>query len=56
VTKEETFNAVKVVIVLSRHTVLLKDDNLLVIPTADIVQFKGKGGILLKIAPVSEKK
>jgi hypothetical protein len=56
VTKEQTFAGVKVVIVMSRHTVLLKDDSLLVIPTADITQFKGKGSVLLKIAPASEKK
>jgi hypothetical protein len=56
VTKDQTFSGVKVIIVMSRHTVLLKDDTLLVIPTADITQFKGKGSVLLKIAPVSEKK
>jgi hypothetical protein len=47
---------VKVVIVMSRHTVLVRDDNLLVIPTADITQFTGKGGVLVKLDPASEKK
>jgi hypothetical protein len=56
VTKDQTFSDVKVVIVMSRHTVLLKDDNLLVIPTADITQFKGKGSVLVKSAPATEKK
>jgi hypothetical protein len=56
VTKDQTFSCVKVVIVMSRHAVLLKDDSLLVIPTADITQFKGKGSVLLKVVPVSEKK
>ncbi len=56
VTKDQTFSGVKVVIVMSRHAVLLKDDNLLVIPTADITQFKGKGSVLLKLAPISGKK
>jgi hypothetical protein len=55
-TKDQTFAGVKVVIVLSRHTVLLKDDNLSVIPTADITQFTGKGSVLVRIAPVSKKK
>jgi hypothetical protein len=56
VTKDQTFSGVKVIIVMSRYAVLLKDENLLVIPTADITQFKGKGGVLLKIAPAGEKK
>jgi hypothetical protein len=56
VTKDQTLRGVKVVIVMSRHTVLLQNDDLLVIPTADITQFKGKGSVLVKIAPASEKK
>jgi hypothetical protein len=56
VTKDQTFTSVKVIIVMSRHTVLLKDDNLLVIQTGDITEFKGKGSVLLKITPASEKK
>jgi hypothetical protein len=47
---------VKVVIVMSRHAVLLKEGNLLVIPIADITQFKGKGSVMLNIAPASDKK
>jgi hypothetical protein len=56
VTKDQTFSGVKVVIVMSRHTVLLKDDNLLVIPTSDIIQFKGRGSVLVKSVPPTEKK
>jgi hypothetical protein len=56
VTKDQTFSGVKVVIVMSRHTILLRDDNLLVIPTADITQFKGKGSVLLTVTPTSNKK
>jgi hypothetical protein len=56
VTKNQTFSDVKVVIVMSRHAVLMKEDTLLVIPTADITQFKGKGSLMLKLAPASEKK
>ena len=56
VTRDQTFSGVKVVIVMSRHAVLLKGDSLLVIPTADITQFKGKGSVLLNIGPGSEKK
>ena len=39
--KGETMSDVKVVIVMSRHTVLLKDDVLYVVPTADISKFRG---------------
>ena len=49
VTKDETHSGVRVVIVMSRHTVLLKDGNLLVVPTADITQFKGKGSVLIRV-------
>jgi hypothetical protein len=49
--KDQTFTNVKVVMVMSRHTILLKDGVLFVVPTADITQFKGKGSFLLKVAP-----
>jgi hypothetical protein len=48
-TKDQTYSGVKVVIVMSRHTVLLKDGDLLVVPTADITQFKGKGSVLIRV-------
>jgi hypothetical protein len=48
-TKDQTYSGVKVVIVMSRHTVLLKDSDLLVVPTADITQFKGKGSVLIRV-------
>jgi hypothetical protein len=48
-TKDQTYSGVKVVIVMSRHTVLLKDSDLLVVPTADITQFKGKGSMLIRV-------
>jgi hypothetical protein len=38
--KNETIKGVKVVIVLSRHTVLLKDRILYVVPTGDITKFQ----------------
>jgi MFS family permease len=37
--KEGEINGVKVVIVMSRHTLLLKDKNIFAVPTDDIVQF-----------------
>jgi hypothetical protein len=47
--KDQTFTDVKVVMVMSRHTILLKDGVLFVVPTADITQFKGKGSSLLNV-------
>jgi hypothetical protein len=38
--KDKTLSDVKVVLVMSRHTILLKDSSTLVVPTADIAQFK----------------
>lgn len=38
--KDQTLNGVKVVIVMSRHTVLLKDKVLYVVPTGDITKFQ----------------
>jgi hypothetical protein len=38
--KNETLQGVKVIIVLSRHTVLLKDRTVYVVPTADITKFQ----------------
>lgn len=37
-TKSTTMTGMKVVIVMSRHTVLLKDKEIFIVPTADIVQ------------------
>jgi hypothetical protein len=39
--KEKTMSDMKVVVVMSRHTILLKDGMLYVVPTADIASFKG---------------
>jgi hypothetical protein len=47
--KDKTLKDMRVVIVMSRHTVLFKDDNLFVVPTADITEFQGKGGLLLGV-------
>jgi hypothetical protein len=49
--KDQTFTNVKLVMVMSRHTILLKDGVLFVVPTADITQFKGKGSSLLNAVP-----
>ena len=38
--KDQTLNNVKLVIVMSRHTVLLKDGVLYVVPTGDITKFR----------------
>ena len=38
--KSETLNNVKLVIVMSRNTILLKDNIFYIVPTADIVQFR----------------
>jgi hypothetical protein len=38
--KNKTLSDMKVVLVMSRHTILLKDNSTLVVPTADIAQFK----------------
>jgi hypothetical protein len=38
--KDKTLSDMKVVLVMSRHTILLKDDVLYVLPTADIAGFK----------------
>jgi hypothetical protein len=40
-TKDATMGGVKVVIVMSRHTVLLKEKEIFIVPTADITQFHG---------------
>jgi hypothetical protein len=37
--KNGTLNGVKLIIVMSRHTLLLKDKDIFVVPTDDIVQF-----------------
>ena len=37
--KDSTMNGVKLIIVMSRHTILLKDKEIYVLPTADISQF-----------------
>lgn len=39
--KDKTLTDMKVVLVMSRHTILLKDDTLHAVPTADITSFKG---------------
>jgi hypothetical protein len=39
--KDKTLDDMKVILVMSRHTILLKDGMLYVVPTADIVSFKG---------------
>jgi hypothetical protein len=44
--KDWTFDAAKVVIVMSRFTVLLKDQILYVVPTADILQFRTSGPLI----------
>jgi hypothetical protein len=38
--KDQSLNDVKLVIVMSRHTILLKDKALYVMPTADISKFR----------------
>jgi hypothetical protein len=38
--KDKTLNDMKVVLVMSRHTILLKDGMLYIVPTADIASFK----------------
>jgi hypothetical protein len=40
-TKDNTMSEVKVVIVMSRHTVLLKDKDIYIVPTSDITQLHG---------------
>lgn len=47
VLKSETITDAKVIIVLSRFTILLKDKMLHVVPTADITQFQTKHPLLL---------
>jgi hypothetical protein len=44
----------KVVLVMSRHTILLKDDMLYVVPTADITSFKG-GDQFVSSKPAASK-
>lgn len=39
--KDKTLTDMKVILVMSRHTILLKKDMLYVVPTADITSFKG---------------
>ena len=46
VLKDKTLTDMRVIIVMSRHTVLFKGDDLFVVPTADITQFQVKGGML----------
>ncbi len=41
--KNETLNDTKLILVMSRHTILMKDNVIYVVPTADIVQFKTAG-------------
>jgi hypothetical protein len=41
--KESEMNGVKVVIVMSRHTIFIKDTDLFIVPTNDIKQFHGTG-------------
>jgi hypothetical protein len=41
--KDQTLNNAKLVIVMSRHTVLLKDGVLYVVPTADVAKFRTAG-------------
>jgi len=38
--KEQQLSNTKLIIVMSRHTVLLKEDVLYVVPTADITKFQ----------------
>jgi hypothetical protein len=37
--KDGSFGATKVIIVMSRHTILLKDNDIFVVPTGDVLQF-----------------
>jgi len=46
--KDKVLSDVKVVAVLARHTILLQDKFILVVPTADISQFKSHADPLLK--------
>lgn len=55
VLKNKTLPDMRVVIVMSRHTVLFKDDDLFVVPTADITEFKVKGGMLQITIPPEHK-
>jgi hypothetical protein len=41
--KDQTLNNAKLVIVMSRHTILLKDGVLYVVPTADVAKFRTAG-------------
>ncbi len=40
-TKDSAMSGMKVVIVMSRHTVLLKEKDIYIVPTSDITQFHG---------------
>jgi hypothetical protein len=41
--KDQTLSNAKLIIVMSRHTVMLKDDVLFVVPTGDISKFRTLG-------------
>jgi hypothetical protein len=49
--KDGTIKAAKLVIVLSRHTVLLKDRMLYVVPTSDITKFQTSHELITIIPP-----
>jgi hypothetical protein len=48
IVKDKVLSDVKVIAVLARHTILLQDRNILVVPTADVSQFKSQADPLLK--------
>jgi MFS family permease len=47
--KDKELNNVRVIAILARHTILLQDENILVVPTADITQIKSSIDPLLKV-------
>jgi hypothetical protein len=49
--KDKTLTDMKIVLVMSRHTILFKDDMLYVVPTADISSFKGGDQFVISKTP-----
>lgn len=48
VVKDKVLSDVKIIAVLARHTIILQDKMILVVPTADISQFKSEQDPILK--------
>lgn len=51
VVKDMVLNDVKVIAILSRHTILLQNETILVVPTGDISQFKSQTSTVEKVIP-----